>query len=79
MHERENALKEWLAQTIQQKDFVLLPLAGDASFRRYFRIQYNGLTQVVMDAPPEKEILNLSSISLTFLIKLKYQSPIFWQ
>ncbi|HAT8177706.1 TPA: phosphotransferase [Legionella pneumophila] len=55
MHERENALKEWLAQTIQQKDFVLLPLAGDASFRRYFRIQYNGLTQVVMDAPPEKE------------------------
>ncbi|AMP91376.1 aminoglycoside phosphotransferase family protein [Legionella pneumophila] len=55
MHERENALKEWLAQTIQQKDFVLVPLAGDASFRRYFRIQYNGLTQVVMDAPPEKE------------------------
>lgn len=55
MLERENALKEWLTQTIQQKDFILAPLAGDASFRRYFRIQYNGLTQIVMDAPPEKE------------------------
>ncbi|KTD79399.1 aminoglycoside phosphotransferase family protein [Legionella waltersii] len=55
MHERESALKEWLANTIQSKDFAISPLAGDASFRRYYRIQYNGLTQVVMDAPPEKE------------------------
>lgn len=57
MHERENALKEWLVHTIKQQDFVLKPLAGDASFRRYFRLHYNGLTQVVMDAPPEKEDL----------------------
>ncbi|KGP63096.1 phosphotransferase [Legionella norrlandica] len=55
MHDRENALKEWLTQTIKQEDFVLVPLAGDASFRRYFRIRYNGLTQIVIDAPPEKE------------------------
>jgi aminoglycoside/choline kinase family phosphotransferase len=58
MHERENALKEWLVQTIKQQDFVLSPLAGDASFRRYFRMQYNGLSYVVMDAPPGKEDLN---------------------
>lgn len=58
MHERENALKEWLVKTIKQQDFVLAPLAGDASFRRYFRLHYNGLTQVVMDAPPGKEDLN---------------------
>jgi len=31
------------------------PLAGDASFRRYFRIHLNGRTAVLMDAPPEKE------------------------
>ena len=58
MHRRENALKEWLSQTLKQYDFHLSPLAGDASFRRYFRVQYNDTTLVVMDAPPEKEDLN---------------------
>ena len=57
MHARENALKEWLIDTLKLQDFHLAPLAGDASFRRYFRLQYNGLTRVVMDAPPEKEDL----------------------
>jgi aminoglycoside/choline kinase family phosphotransferase len=55
MHERENALKEWLIKSINRHDFILTPLAGDASFRRYFRLQYNGLSQIVMDAPPDKE------------------------
>lgn len=57
MHERENALKEWLINTIKHKDFTLTPLAGDASFRRYFRLHFKGLTQIVMDAPPGKEDL----------------------
>ncbi|STY30953.1 putative phosphotransferase [Legionella wadsworthii] len=57
MHARENALKEWLNQTLNLNDFQLVPLAGDASFRRYFRLKYNGITRVVMDAPPEKEDL----------------------
>ncbi|MGL5741324.1 MAG: aminoglycoside phosphotransferase family protein [Legionella sp.] len=57
MHVRENALKEWLIHTLKSQDFHLTPLAGDASFRRYFRIQYNGLSSVVMDAPPGKEDL----------------------
>lgn len=55
MHERENALKEWLSNTIKVKDFILTPLTGDASFRRYYRLYSNGLTQIVMDAPPAKE------------------------
>lgn len=57
MHARENALKEWLIYTLKQPDFQLVPLAGDASFRRYFRLRHNGLTYVVMDAPPGKEDL----------------------
>lgn len=57
MHERENALKEWLDRIIPHKEYSIIPLAGDASFRRYFRIQYNGLTNIVMDAPPDKEDL----------------------
>lgn len=57
MHERENALKEWLKDTLDTQHFKLTPLAGDASFRRYFRLNYNELSQVVMDAPPGKEDL----------------------
>jgi len=33
----------------------ILPLAGDASFRRYFRVVRNGETAVLMDAPPADE------------------------
>ena len=31
------------------------PLAGDASFRRYFRVFHDGRRAVLMDAPPEHE------------------------
>lgn len=34
---------------------VVRPLAGDASFRRYFRITLQGRSAVLMDAPPDKE------------------------
>ena len=33
----------------------ILPLAGDASFRRYFRVRHGGRTAVLMDAPPPHE------------------------
>ena len=33
----------------------IAPLAGDASFRRYFRIHSDAGTAVLMDAPPDKE------------------------
>lgn len=75
MHERENALKEWLATTILQQDFILTPLAGDASFRRYFRIQYNGLSQVVMDAPPGKEDLEPFIHVAEVLTQAKVHTP----
>src|SRR5450631_1029946 len=34
---------------------AILPLAGDASFRRYFRVVEAGRRAVLMDAPPEHE------------------------
>jgi aminoglycoside/choline kinase family phosphotransferase len=34
---------------------AILPLAGDASFRRYFRVVGEGRQAVLMDAPPEHE------------------------
>lgn len=36
-------------------DGEIVPLAGDASFRRYFRVHRAGQTAVLMDAPPEHE------------------------
>ncbi len=33
----------------------IAPLAGDASFRRYFRVHANGHRAVLMDAPPDHE------------------------
>lgn len=33
----------------------LTMIAGDASFRRYFRVQRKGISYVVMDAPPTQE------------------------
>jgi aminoglycoside/choline kinase family phosphotransferase len=31
------------------------PLAGDASFRRYFRVRHDGRNAMLMDAPPPHE------------------------
>jgi len=45
--------KEWLAE--QFSHFDIQTLAGDASFRRYFRVSTAEETYVLMDAPPEKE------------------------
>jgi aminoglycoside/choline kinase family phosphotransferase len=36
-------------------DIVPAPLAGDASFRRYYRLRRNGRNAVLMDAPPPLE------------------------
>ncbi|KTD31385.1 MULTISPECIES: aminoglycoside phosphotransferase family protein [Legionella] len=57
MHDRQNALSKWLEQVLASSQFTLTPLAGDASFRRYFRLHYKGITRVVMDAPPNKETI----------------------
>ena len=58
MQTRENALNKWLIKILASTSFTLTPLAGDASFRRYFRLYHAGKTSVLMDAPPEKESLN---------------------
>jgi aminoglycoside/choline kinase family phosphotransferase len=54
---RQNTLHTWLNSVIGNSPFNLTPLAGDASFRRYFRMQHDHdtTTYVVMDAPPGKE------------------------
>ncbi len=57
MHTRQNELNKWLEGIFGNTPFTLVPLAGDASFRQYFRLHYGELTRVVMDAPPDKETI----------------------
>jgi len=56
---REKARQNWLQEVLGQ-DFSIVPLAGDASFRCYFRVismagQAGEQHYVLMDAPPEHE------------------------
>ncbi|MBL4759903.1 MAG: phosphotransferase [Mariprofundaceae bacterium] len=45
---------QWLHDVLDVR-FDVRTLAGDASFRRYFRVHAENVTWVLMDAPPEKE------------------------
>jgi len=47
--------KIWLSKQQQTSNFTIKPLAGDASFRRYFRVHTEQAEFVLMDAPPAKE------------------------
>jgi aminoglycoside/choline kinase family phosphotransferase len=53
--ERLLDLDWWLTQVFAGGHFLILPASADASFRRYFRIDLDGQTYIVMDAPPQHE------------------------
>ncbi|KTC99358.1 aminoglycoside phosphotransferase family protein [Legionella erythra] len=57
MQHRQNALNKWLQDVLHEQHYELAPLTGDASFRRYYRLRYNGISRIVMDAPPDKETM----------------------
>ena len=60
-------LSTWLGQALPEWNAELVPIAGDASFRRYFRTKANGLDRIVMDAPPATENLG-SFVSVAHLL-----------
>jgi aminoglycoside/choline kinase family phosphotransferase len=55
MDKRYEQLLEWLNKNVEAESLTITPIAGDASFRRYFRVSANAHTWVAMDAPPDKE------------------------
>lgn len=55
---RENELNTWLNRLFNHDTYTLSPLAGDASFRRYYRIHHESASYIVMDAPPQQEGLS---------------------
>jgi N-acetylmuramate 1-kinase len=60
------SLRRWLQTTCSLPVFELQPLANDASFRRYFRVQLPNARYVVMISPPEAENLE------TFIVLARY-------
>ncbi|WP_326518240.1 aminoglycoside phosphotransferase family protein [Acinetobacter sp. CAAS 2-6] len=53
--QREQLIHTWVSSVLASDQFEINFLPGDASFRRYARIQLNNKTLMLMDAPPEKE------------------------
>lgn len=52
---RQNALKNWLDGQSILSSYQMHAIPGDASFRRYFRIQTDQRSYIAMDAPPPRE------------------------
>ncbi len=55
MPQRIEQLKNWLSSLPEIESYTFEPASGDASFRRYFRIETGDKSYIAMDAPPEKE------------------------
>ncbi|WP_251358179.1 aminoglycoside phosphotransferase family protein [Kangiella sp. TOML190] len=59
MNARQQLLKEWSQQTLEQteklSDYQWQLVSGDASFRRYYRIISGDNSWICVDAPPEHE------------------------
>ena len=53
--DRYHLLQTWLEKRFPGEQFDITIASSDASFRRYFRVAVRGTTQIVMDAPPDKE------------------------
>ena len=47
--------REWALRELGLTDAAFAPASADASFRRYFRLEHQGRSWVLMDAPPERE------------------------
>ncbi|WP_072659310.1 aminoglycoside phosphotransferase family protein [Mariprofundus micogutta] len=56
--DRAEVRGRWLRQQLSD-NYLVAPLAGDASFRRYFRVKHAEKDYVLMDAPPPHEDVSL--------------------
>ncbi len=55
MNDRYKQLQNWIHKDLGLEDYRLNPVSEDASFRRYYRLEYDGSTAIIMDAPPSHE------------------------
>lgn len=52
---RKLARENWVNSLFAKESPTLTPVAGDASFRSYFRIKTSAQNYILMDAPPKQE------------------------
>jgi N-acetylmuramate 1-kinase len=55
MPDRLEQLHIWICKSLGMNDYKLQPASEDASFRRYFRLQFGTQSFIIMDAPPDRE------------------------
>lgn len=55
MNDRFTLLNNWLTKDLGFSDYKIEKASEDASFRRYYRVSFNGDTLIAMDAPPDVE------------------------
>ena len=55
MGDRRTSLQRWASEQLGWSNVELTPASTDASFRSYFRIEQDGNSYVLMDAPPGRE------------------------
>jgi aminoglycoside/choline kinase family phosphotransferase len=72
--ERVERIKAFLAEA-GWADVARRPLAGDASFRRYERLETSGRRAVLMDAPPPQENVRPFLAVARLLRKLELSAP----
>jgi N-acetylmuramate 1-kinase len=61
--DRDIILNQWLKETLGNLAFHRESLAGDASFRRYYRIYSEKENWIVMDAPPPEKPQNFIEVA----------------
>lgn len=71
---RLEQIKQFLSGT-RFSDAQLNPLAGDASFRRYIRLNMGNESAMLMDAPPEKENVGPFIAVAEFLHQQGFSAP----
>lgn len=60
---RDHSIDEWLNKTLKGGVYQRIPLAGDASQRRYYRVLLPHQSYVLMDAPPPESCVEFVDIA----------------
>ncbi len=55
MDKRLEKINNWAKYLFAGDDIRVSPASADASFRRYFRVEHQSDSHIIMDAPPDKE------------------------
>lgn len=78
MNSRETLINAFLKSTLWQSA-QRHPLNQDASFRRYWRLELNGKTAMLMDAPPPEKPVSVFAGIAVFLRNHGLQAPAIYQ